>query len=277
MCSALMAKNDRLGWIIPIGGAEKKVKSSDILTRFVELCGAGMARIVIIPTASQLESTGERYQRLFRQMGAQKLDVVDFDTRRDCEDPDRLALLKQASGVFFTGGNQARLSTIIGGTSAALQICQSNITGTHVAGTSAGAAFLSQQMVVVGRTGSTPKSGMVTLSDGLGLTDRVIVDQHFRERDRLGRLLTALAHNASATGIGVDEDTAAFIDPHNVIEIAGSGGVTVVDASQMEHSSLAAAQKGKPVGLIGIKLHILLAGDRYDLATRTTQPKPAQN
>ncbi len=271
------ANGDRLGWIIPIGGAEKKVRSSAILTRFVKLCAGRRAHIVVIPTASQLESTGGRYRKLFRDMGAERVDIVDFETRKDCEDPKRLALLEQSTGIYFTGGNQLRLSTIIGGTSAARQICQSNIAGTHVAGTSAGAAFLCEQMIVVGRTGATPKIGMVTLSEGLGLTGHVVIDQHFRERDRLGRLLKALAHHPDAIGIGVDEDTAAFIDPENVIEIVGSGGVTVVDASELEHSTLEKSRKGKPVGLVEIKLHILLAGDRYDLATRTALPNTDQD
>jgi cyanophycinase len=270
--SAAVAGNNRLGWVIPIGGAEKKTRSSAILTRFVELCGGTSARIVIIPTASQLEATGDRYKKLFRQMGAQKLDIIDFDTREDCSDPESLALLQQATGIYFTGGNQARLSTIIGETPVAQQIIDSNIAGTHVAGTSAGAAFISRLMIVMGRTGSTPKAGMVTLSQGLGLSDRVIVDQHFRERDRLGRLLVALAHYPDTIGIGVDEDTAAFIGPDNVIEIAGSGGVTVVDLSGLEHSSLEVTRKGKAVGLAGIKLHILLSGDQYNLVTRTALP-----
>lgn len=277
MCSAKVAGDDRRGWIIPIGGAEKKIKSSAILSRFVELCGAGAARIVIIPTASQLEDTGERYVKVFGKMGAGKLDIVNFHTRSDCHDPNRLALLEQATGIFFTGGNQQRLAEIIGDTPSAQQIRHGNSQGVHVAGTSAGAAFLCRQMILAGRTGSTPKSGIVTLSDGLGLSDRVVIDQHFRERDRLGRLLTALSHNPSATGIGVDENTAAFIDPDNRIEVVGSGGLTVVDTSGMTQSTLAAAQKGKLVGLIGIKLHILLSGDRYDLTTRAAWAKSDQD
>lgn len=273
MCSERAAANDRRGWIIPIGGAEKKVRSSAILGRFFELCGADRARIVVIPTASQLDDTGKRYEKVFGQLGARRIDIVDFDSRSDCGDPARLEALEQATGIFFTGGNQLRLSTIIGGTAAAEMICKGNAAGTHVAGTSAGAAYLCENMIVVGRTGSTPKRGMVTLAAGLGLTNHVLIDQHFRERDRLGRLLTALAHNPHTTGLGVDEDTAAFIGPDNVIEVVGSGGLTVVDASELEHSTLSAARKGKPVGLIGVKLHILLAGDGYDLATQTARPK----
>lgn len=272
MCPAKVAGDDQRGWIIPIGGGEKKVRSSTILSRFVELCGAGGARIAIIPTASQLDEAGQRYQTVFGELGARRIDIVDLQTRGHCEDSGHLAVLEQATGIFFTGGNQLRLTTTIGGTTAAKRLHQGNARGVHVAGTSAGAAFLCAHMIASGRGGPTPKRGMVTLSPGLGLTDRVIIDQHFRERDRLGRLLTALAYNPSATGIGVDEDTAAFIGPDNVVEVLGSGGVTVIDPADLHYSSMAAARQGKPVSLIGVKLHILLAGDRYDLATGVAQP-----
>ncbi len=272
MCPAKLAEDDRRGWIIPIGGGEKKVSSSTILRRFIELCGNSGARIAIVPTASQLDDAGERYKAVFTELGARHIDIVDLDTRNDCEDPKQLMLLQQASGIFFTGGNQLRLSTTIGGTAAAQQIRHGNANGTHVAGTSAGAAFVCEHMIAFGKGGSTPKGGMATLSPGLGLTNSVIVDQHFRERDRHGRLLTALAYNPFATGIGVDEDTAAFIGPDDVIEVLGSGGLTIFDVSDLQFSSMAATKQGKPVSLIGVKLHILIEGDRYDLTTHVAQP-----
>ena len=260
------------GWIIPIGGGEKKVRTSTILTRFTELSGGGGARMVIIPTASQLDSAGERTKAVFEELGVDEIQIIDLATRDDCENPALLAHLKNATGIFFTGGNQLRLSTTIGGTSAAKVIREGNANGVHVAGTSAGAAFICEHMIAVGRGGPTPKRGLASLSPGLGLTNQVIIDQHFRERDRLGRLLTALAYNPFATGVGVDEDTAAFIGPDDVIEVFGSGGLTIVDPSDLKYSSMADAQMGKPVSLIGVKLHILLAGDRYDLSTHQAFP-----
>ncbi len=267
MCRAQNSDDARRGWIIPIGGGEKKVRSSAILTRFVELCGGPDARIAIIPTASRLDDIGQRYQLVFAQMGAAS-DIIAIETRSDCDDADNLSVLDKATGIFMTGGNQLRLSTIIGGTSVAKRIRSANAAGAPVAGTSAGAAFVCEHMIAVGQSGGTPRRGKATLAPGLGLTNRVIVDQHFRERDRLGRLLTGLAYNPFAVGIGVDEDTAAFVGPDNVIEVFGSGGLTVVDPSGLQHSSIAFAQQGKPISLIGIKLHILIAGDRYDLSAR---------
>ncbi len=269
MCPAKFSSESNRGWIIPIGGGEKKVQSSAILNRFVELCGGLNAKIAIVPTASQLEDSGARYAAVFGDLGAGRSDVVAIAERSECEDPEILAILQQATGIFFTGGNQLRLSTIIGGSSVARLVRSTNAAGTHVAGTSAGAAFLCEHMIAHGQSGPTPRRGKATLSPGLGLTNRVIVDQHFRERDRLGRLLTALAYNPFATGIGVDEDTAAFIDSDNMIEVCGSGGLTIVDPSDLQFSSMAVAKSGKPISMVGVKLHILLAGDHYSLESHT--------
>ena len=274
MCPAMVPPGSRRGFIIPIGGGEKKARSAKILNRFAELCGGSDARIVVIPTASQLEDTGPHYEEIFGKMGAGRAEAVRLDRRADCQDPAVLEKLGEASGVFMTGGNQLRLSTTIGGTPVAHLLRERNAQGVHIAGTSAGAAFLCEHMIAFGRSGSTPKSDMATLAPGLGLTNRVIIDQHFRQRDRLGRLLTALAYNPFPTGIGLDEDTSAFIGPDESIQVVGSGGLTVVDPSQLEHSSMDSAPQGKPVSLIGVRLHILLNGDRYDLTTRKAEPAP---
>jgi cyanophycinase len=271
MCPAKTNSQSQRGWIIPVGGGEKKVRTSPILGRFVELSGGADARIVIIPTASQLDDAGCRTRKVFQDLNVSNIEIVDLATRDDCEDPTLLKLLENATGIFFTGGNQLRLSTTIGGTSAASVIRKLNANGVHVAGTSAGAAFICEHMIAIGKSGPTPKRGMASLSPGLGLTNRVIIDQHFRERDRIGRLLTALAYNPFATGIGVDEDTAAFIGPDNIVEVFGSGGLTIVDPSNLQFSSMADTKQGAPVSLIGVQLHILLAGDRYDLNTNTAQ------
>ena len=272
MCPAQSPKDQQRGWIIPIGGGDRKVRSSPILQRLVQLSGDSDARMVIIPTASQLDTAGQRTQEVFQELGVSNIEIVDMETRADCENPDVLEKLEAATGVFFTGGNQLRLATTIGGTSAAKLLRASNARGVHIAGTSAGAAFVCEHMIAIGKSGGTPRRGMASLAPGLGLTNRVIVDQHFRERDRLGRLMTALAYNPFATGIGVDEDTAAFIGPDDIIEVFGSGGLTIVDPSGIEFSSMADTNLGAAVGLIGVKLHILLAGDRYDLNTRKAFP-----
>ena len=260
------------GWIIPIGGAEDKDTNPRILARFVELSGGADADIVVIPTASRLKDSGTRYETLFQGMGAARVEVLDFDTRRDCQEEGRLARLAEASGIFFTGGNQLRLSTTLGGTKVATTVRRLNARGVHIAGTSAGAAFVSEHMIAFGREGATPYAGQVTLSPGLGLTNRIIVDQHFRQRDRLGRLLTALAYNPFAIGVGLDEDTAAFIGPDNELRVIGNGAITIVDVGDLEFSSMASVDEGDPVQLIGIRLHILTEGGKYHLNERKATP-----
>ena len=259
------------GWIIPIGGAENKENDRHILERFVEVSGGDEADIVVIPTASRLHETGPRYERLFRDIGADRVTVMDFDTRRDCQEPGRLERLQQATGIFFTGGNQLRLTTLLGGTPVAKLIRVRNAHGVTVGGTSAGASILSEHMIAFGDEGSSVISGSVRLAPGLGLTNRFIIDQHFRQRDRLGRLLTALAYNPFAIGIGLDEDTAAFIGPDETVEIEGSGGVTVVDASEVSYSSMDVVSEGQPVCMLGLKLHVLVAGARFNLHTRVAE------
>jgi cyanophycinase len=268
MCASKVAEGKQRGWIIPIGGAEEKDNAPAILRRFVQLAGGDQADIVVIPTASQLKSTGPRYERIFAELGAARVTALDFDTRRDCDEPSRISRLQGATGVFMTGGNQLRLSTLIGGTPIAKALRVMNAAGVPVAGTSAGAAFISEHMIAFGDEGSTPIAGSVRLAAGLGLTNRFIIDQHFRQRDRLGRLLTALAYNPFAVGIGLDEDTAAFIAPDNTVHVEGSGGITVVDAAEVNFSSMDSVNEGRPVCLLGVKLHILTQGATFNLHTR---------
>src|SRR5580698_2671259 len=263
-----VADGQQRGWIIPIGGAENKENDRRILERFVRVSGGPEADIVVIPTASRMHETGQRYEQLFTEIGAARVTVMDFDTRRDCQERGRLERIGEASGIFFTGGNQLRLTTLLGGTPVAKLIRQRNANGIAVGGTSAGASILSEHMIASGDEGSAMIAGSVRLAPGLGLTNRFIIDQHFRQRDRLGRLLTALAYNPFAIGIGLDEDTAAFIAPDERLEVEGSGGVTIVDPAEVNFSSIDAVQDGQPVCMLGLKVHLLVAGATFDLDTR---------
>jgi cyanophycinase len=257
------------GYLVPIGGAEEKFDNPEILDKFVDICGGKNARIAIIPTASEREDTGRNYEKLFRALGIKHAQVLHLITREDCQSDKYLDYIEKADGVFMTGGNQLRLSTTLGGTPVAQAIRRRNAMGMHVAGTSAGAAFMPEHMIAGGDEGSTPSPGMVTMAPGLGLTNNFIIDQHFRERDRLGRLLTALAYNPFAVGIGLDEDTAAFIRPGDDLEVVGSGGITIIDPTKLSYSSMDRARRGDPVSLIDIKLHILISGGRFEIGSRT--------
>lgn len=256
------------GFVVPIGGAEDKTGDRGILRRFAQLCGGRRSRIAILPTASQLDDTGHRYAKLFRDLDVREAFAVAFETRADCERKDLLEELERADGIFLTGGNQLRLSTTFGGTPVDAAVRHMCAAGRHVAGTSAGAAYLCQHMIAYGEEGAAPRAGAVQMVAGLGLTRRVIIDQHFRQRDRIGRLLTALAYNPYPIGLGLDEDTAAFIGPDNVIEVEGSGLATVVDAHDVEFDSIADAERGALVSLINVHLHLLTRGASFNLLTR---------
>ena len=264
-----------LGHVIPVGGAEEKVGDTMILRRFVALCGGETARIAIIPTASERDDTGAKYSAVFTALGAAETIVLPITERPHAEDPNHVKPLDRATGIFLTGGNQLRLSTLIGGTDVARAIRRRNSEGVHVAGTSAGAAFLCEHMIAFGKEGASPRARIVTLAPGLGLTNRVIIDQHFRQRDRLGRLLTAISYNPFAIGIGLDENTAAFIAPDHSLEVVGSGALTVVDPSELQFSSMARVRKNDPVCLIGLRLHILDHGSTFNLHTREAAAAPA--
>jgi cyanophycinase len=241
---------------VPIGGAEDKLHSRDILRRFAELAGLSHARIAVVPTASMDAATPDRYRQVFGEMGVEAVTVCDPRTRHEAADT---SALEGATAVFLTGGDQLRLSTILGGTEVARTIRRMNAAGVPVGGTSAGAAFLSEHMIAFGHEGATPRAGQATLAAGLGLTNRVMIDQHFRQRDRMGRLLSALAYNPFALGLGLDEDT---------------GGITVVDAASIEYSAMALTAEGRPVEMFGVRLHVLVNGSRFDLRERRGTPAP---
>jgi cyanophycinase len=260
----------RPGLLIAIGGAEDKVRERVILRHFVEACGGPDANIVVLATASEIAETGDRYADLFYQLHADSVEVLRVRSREDAldADPETLDLLEYATGFFMTGGSQLRITSALGGTRIADAIVRRHRAGMVVAGTSAGAAAISEHMISMGDSGGTPRRRLVQMAKGLGLAQDLIIDQHFRRRDRLGRLVTALSYNPESLGLGVDEDTAAIIDG-NELRVMGSGAVTVVDASGLRYTDSHSTQRGQPIALLGLKLDFLTAGCRYDLARRT--------
>lgn len=275
MCPAIVEEGNQRGYIIPIGGGENKKTNPSVLNRFLQISGGKDARIVIIPTASKMGDTGEVYENIFKELGATHVTSFPINNRADGDNADYAHQCEDATGIFITGGNQLRLATILGGTAVAQAIRTANAKGVHIAGTSAGASIMSEHMIAGGRSNKPPVEGGATLAPGLGLTNAMIIDQHFSERNRLGRLLTAVSFNPFLMGIGLDEDTGAFMDPEGIIEVVGSGTITVVDASNLKYSSAHTTPNGKGIGLLGLKLDILQEGCRYDLNTREAFPPEA--
>ncbi len=257
----------RPGAIMAIGGAEDKLDDKVILSTFVQLAGGRAARIAIVPTASSIEYAGERYKAIFLGLGAERAEVVFLADREDANGDAPIELLGDASGIFMTGGNQMRLAAIVGGTRAAELVRRRNADGAVVAGTSAGASILSSHMVAFGASGPTPRQRMFHMAAGFGLVPDVIVDQHFRQRDRIGRLLAMVAANPGLLGLGVDEDTAALFDHDGAVEVVGRNSITVVDGSRMYTDIFQVKGHGN-ITVSGAVLHVLTPGRRFDLKTR---------
>jgi cyanophycinase len=264
------------GPVMVIGGAEDKLKSRVILNRFIHLAGEEGARIVVISTASSLGDVAtELYQQLFGQLGATSVVGLRPLTREEANQASMAKALDDATGIFLTGGNQLRLSSVVGGTKLGAAIVAAHERGVVVAGTSAGASAVSTHMVAFGASGATPKHRMVQISAGLGLLKSVVVDQHFEQRTRLGRLLAVVAQSPSLVGLGLDEDTAAVVYADQTLEVIGKGAVTIVDGSQVVTDAF--NTKGyRPMMVSGAILHSLPAGQRFDLVARRLLPPVEQ-
>jgi cyanophycinase len=256
------------GTVMVIGGAEDKIRDRLILGRFVELAGGQKATIAVISTASSLGlEAGERYRAVFGELGVKKVRPLHAMTRAQANDETFARQLRDATGIFLTGGNQLRLSSTIGGTLLAEAVMARFREGAVVGGTSAGASAMSTHMIAFGASGGTPKHRMAALAAGLGVLPSVIIDQHFQQRNRLGRLLSVIAQNPSLLGLGVDEDTAGVVGPDGIMEVIGRGSITIVDGSAAETDAWD-IHGHRPLMISGVVLHALPAGYRFDLRRR---------
>jgi cyanophycinase len=262
------------GPVMPIGGAEETEPGGEILERFVDLAGGSDARIVIIPTASDdPQRSGEGYAELFRKLGAKKADWLRVEQRSDANTEEPLSLLREATGMFITGGDQTRLVELLVGTLVMECIRTRNADGVVAAGTSAGASILSTLMLAGGTgvggdsNGSAARKGMVDVVAGFGLLQDIIIDQHFSQRGRLGRLLSVFASTPGLIGVGLDEDTAVLIDREGTLEVLGSNMVTIVDGRNTI-SDYFDREEGEVLTITGSSLHVLAGGRRFDLDAR---------
>jgi cyanophycinase len=263
------------GPVMAIGGAEDKLRDKLILSAFVNLAGGPDARLAILPTASSIEFAGERYKALFLGMGAHSADVLYLPDRATAASPEVVELLDDVTGIFLTGGNQQRLASIVAGTPVARKVRARNRDGAVVAGTSAGASILSSHMVAYGASGPSPRLRMAQMTAGFSLVQGVIIDQHFRQRDRFGRLLALVAGSPELLGIGVDEDTAALFTG-DTLEVLGRHSVTIVDGTNIE-SDIHRVKGHGGITVSGAIVHVLTAGNRFDLIERRLIPDESVN
>ncbi|MGH2686186.1 MAG: cyanophycinase [Actinomycetota bacterium] len=257
------------GAVMIIGGAEDKRRDRVILSRFVEMAGGLDGSIVVVSTASSMgEEAAARYAEVFKGLGAGHVTGIRPLTREQANAQEVLEPMSDATGVFLTGGNQLRLVSVVGGTRLEDAMVSAHDRGAVVAGTSAGASAVAAHMVAFGRSGASPKHRMIHLSAGLGLVEGIVVDQHFEQRGRWGRLLAAVALSPRLIGIGLDEDTAAIIYTDRTLEVIGRGAITVVDGSMV--TTDAHHIKGhRPMMVSGAAVHALPSGYGFDLRGRT--------
>ena len=256
--------------LIIIGGAEDKEREKSILKAFFTWAGGSRARIVIIPTASSMpEILGEVYRLLFERMGASAIEVLNITSRYEADLERSVALINQSTGVFMTGGDQVRLCGFIAQTALSAAMRERSMLGRLViAGTSAGASALGDCMIARGYSGETPRRNIVELSVGLGILEGVIIDQHFHNRNRLTRLMTAVAAQPHYLGIGIDENTAIILQADRTLEVIGAGTVTVVDAGEVVYNTINDIQTHQPISIGNLRLHMMAAGLRYNLRER---------
>lgn len=256
------------GPVMVIGGAEDKFRDKQILARFAKLAGGPEGHVVVISTASSLgEEATDRYRALFAELGIVRVTGLRPEEREEADDPAVTGPLRDATGVFLTGGNQSRLTQVVGGTRLGDGIANAHDRGAVLAGTSAGASAMASHMVAFGQSGSTPKNRMVQLSAGLGILQGLVIDQHFEQRGRIGRLLALVAQSPALLGLGIDEDTCAIVHPDKTLNVIGKGAVTIVDGRNVRSD----AYRGKgyrPMMVSGAILHSLPSGYWFDLRSR---------
>ncbi|NJO41397.1 MAG: cyanophycinase [Cyanobacteria bacterium CRU_2_1] len=257
------------GQLVIIGGAEDKEGECKILREFIRRSGGLQARLVVMTVATGLPGeVGEQYIKVFERLGAGEVRVVDTARREDASDPKALEAIDQATGVFFTGGNQARITEYLKDTDLDAALHRRFAEGLVIAGTSAGAAMMPDEMIVEGESETNPRVEVVHMDRGMGFLPGVVVDQHFAQRGRLGRLLSAVAQQPVVLGFGIDEDTAIAVNG-NEIEVIGEGAITVIDVANITHSNLSELLRDEPLALCNAKLHILPHGYRFDLEKRS--------
>ncbi len=249
-----------------IGGAEDKLGRSVVLRRFVRLAGGRQSRIVIIPTASSfVDEVAESYRAVFTRLRAgADIEVVHAPSRAAAHDPSHVERLESATGVFISGGSQLKLGQFLVGTPVGDAIHAAYQRGAVIAGTSAGASIMSRFMISLGDEGLTPRQRSSQITAGLGLLEGVIVDQHFDQRGRYGRLLSLVANSPNLLGMGIDENTAVEIRGGRTMTVVGSGGVFVIDARNAI-TDAADARRGAPLLVSGAVVHSLPTGATFDL------------
>jgi cyanophycinase len=263
------------GDLIIIGGHEAKEGDREILSEVARRAKRG--RLVIITVATQKpEEMAREYTQVFHELGVKDVEVLDIRTRQAASDEANVEKIKGASLVFFTGGDQLRISSQIGDSPTFQCLQELYEHGATIVGTSAGAAAMPETMLIDGEDDKSNKISALSMAPGLAFLAGVVIDSHFAERGRMGRLLGAVAQNPKNLGIGIDEDTAIVVRCAEHFRVLGSGAVYVADGSEISYSSLSEKNPEGIINIYDVKLHVLGKDDCYDLRLRRPQLAEAQ-
>ncbi|GLC25626.1 cyanophycinase [Roseisolibacter agri] len=279
MPSTRASGRPRYGTLVIVGGHEDKTGERVIHRALVHRLGGGGLAIATV-ASEQPDALWREYAALFRTLGVADVRHLAIASRAEADAPEAMAALDGVRGVFFTGGDQLRITGLLGGTLAAERIRDVYETGGLVGGTSAGASVMSVTMLVSGAAEESHRlGGSLRMAPGLGLLPDVIVDQHFAERGRVGRLLGAVAQNPTILGVGIDENTAVLVEQAPdapCFRVVGEGGVFVVDGQGASYTNVSEEEENRTLSLFGVRLHVLSQGDEFDLASRTPTNHPAE-
>jgi cyanophycinase len=278
------------GTLIPIGGNEDKgidvnemytleFIDEGILFHVVKEAGGVGAKIVIIPTASSIPTeVGQNYIEAFTTLGCKNVTVLNIRSKEDSEKQESIDLIKSANCIMFSGGNQSKITNKIGGTTIhdILIDRYKNESGFVIAGTSAGAMVMANEMIAGGSATEAFVKGAVTMYKGLGLIPELIIDTHFIRRGRFGRQSEAVAKHPSLIGIGLAEDTGMIIKNGNDCTVIGSGMAIVFDGSKLTHNNEKVLKEGTPMTMANLKVHVLSNSDSFDIKNRKVTVLPIE-
>lgn len=256
------------GNLIIVGGAEDKKGECKILKAFVDAAGGTNSKIAILTTASEKEEAGSDYIDAFNKLGVGSMKILNINTRDDAESSKSVEVLENSTGIFFTGGDQLRITSILGGTRTYRQLHGIYYKGTVIAGTSAGASAMSSVMIVDGNSNDAARKCTLKMAPGLGLLEEVLIDQHFHQRGRIGRLLCGVSENPQMLGIGIDEDTAIYVHPDASFEVIGTNSVTIADGKSIKSSNVSELKPDEILAIANVTLHVLPQGYGYDMKSR---------
>lgn len=254
------------GNLIIIGGAEDKEGRKEILKKVCNCLDKKNDILLVVTVATEYpKEAARKYKKVFNELGVKNISILDISSREDSYKEQNVSKIEEASLIFFTGGDQLRITSLLGGTPIYEALKKAGVKGKYIVGTSAGASVMSDTMIVEGEDDESPRKCTLKMSPGIGYIENVIIDQHFAQRGRIGRLLTGIAQNPESLGIGIDENTAIIVNKEGIVEVIGEGAVYFIDGSNISYTNVSEQNSNEVLSIYNVKLHVLKQGDKFSL------------